>query len=129
MSDELTGVWYGRYDGSNHQQTNSFIAQLDEAGNRIGGVITEPDPKEAGGIRRATVSGARSGASIDFVKQYDGRTLEHAVFYQGSVNADATEISGSWTILYLRGTFVMTREKFSEEELEEWDDIELEALR
>jgi len=125
MSDEnLTGIWYGRYVAATHDEVNGFIAHLEEVGGILSGVITEPDTTGQVDVRRAYVSGRRAGAAIEFTKQYDGGALAHAVRYWGLVNEDATEIGGRWRIVYDHGSFVMSREKFRAEELEEAEDVE-----
>lgn len=121
MSDDpqnVGGVWYGRYDALGHAETNNFVAHLVDDGGVISGQITEPDTGGEFDIRRAFVSGGRNGPELHFVKQYDGRALDHAVRYSGHVNADATEIIGVWVIVRHQGIFTMRREKFSEIELE-----------
>jgi len=131
MSDpqNLSGVWYGRYDAATHAETNSFIARLRDEGGAVSGVITERDTRGGADIRRAFVSGQRQGSALTFVKQYDGAVYAHAVRYAGSVNADATEVSGTWMVLESHGSFVMAREKFDAEELEELEEAELEVPR
>ena len=125
-AQDLTGIWYGRYDASGYTETNSFIAHLEQRGGVLSGNITEPDTEGPRMVRRAFVSGRRAGAAIEFTKQYDGGALAHAVRYWGLVNDDATEIAGRWLIVSpYQGTFVMTREKFSIEELEEEREVEL----
>jgi hypothetical protein len=118
MSDprDVSGVWYGRYVSTSGRQNNGFIAVLEEAGGVFSGSISEPD--EGGGIRNATVAGRRSGGRIQFVKQYHGR-WNHGVFYEGSIDDQGTEASGSWKIEHVHGGFSMQREKFSAEELED----------
>ena len=131
MSDpqDLSGVWYGRYEASDHDEANSFIAHFDEHAGAVVGTITEPDTSGTEDIRRAYLSGRREGAELTFVKQYDGAVFAHAVRYAGTVNADATEISGIWTIQGWNGSFVMSREKFDADELEEFEEDELEISR
>jgi hypothetical protein len=122
MSDDrqdLTGVWYGRDDASGYDETNGFIAQIEEHAGALSGIITEPDTTGQTGVRRAFVSGMRTCGVMEFVKQYDGGAMAHAVRYFGEINRDATEITGGWVIVQHGGTFVMEREKFSVEELEE----------
>lgn len=119
MSDprEMSGVWYGRYVSTSDAQDNGFIALLEEAGGVFSGSVSEPDGR--GGIRSASVAGRRSGGLIQFVKQYRGR-WNHAVFYEGQVDARGTVVSGVWRIDDgTTGGFDMQREKFSTEELEE----------
>lgn len=124
MSDprDVSGVWYGRYVSSVDAQNNGFIALLDEAGGVFSGSISEADGR--GGLRRAIVAGRRSGSGIHFVKQYQGR-WNHAVFYEGSVDDQGTEASGSWKVDDVHGGFAMQREKFSAEALEEEREEEL----
>lgn len=118
MSDprDLSGVWYGRYVSSVDGQDNGFIALLEETGGVFSGSISERDGQ--GGLRSATVAGRRSGARIQFVKQYRG-DWNHAVFYEGSVDDRGTEASGNWKVDWVHGGFSMQREKFSADELEE----------
>jgi hypothetical protein len=120
----LGGVWYGRYDALGYADTNNFVARLDDDGGTISGTITEPDTSGVGGVRRAFVTGSRSGSGLRFVKQYDGGAAAHAVRYSGQVNADATEISGVWIIVRNHGVFTMRREKFSETDLEREEERE-----
>lgn len=119
---DLTGVWYGRYLGG--FQENSFIAVLEDGGGGFSGTITEPDDEGGGGIRRASVDGSRSGAAVRFIKQYHGR-WNHAVRYSGQIDDAGTTITGKWQVDWLSGTFVMEREKFSAEELEEEEAAEV----
>lgn len=118
MSDprDVSGVWYGRYVSRVDEQDNGFIALLEEAGGVFSGSISEPDGQ--GGVRQASVAGRRSGARIQFVKQYRG-AWSHAVFYEGTLDDRGTAASGNWKVEWLHGGFDMQREKFSAEELEE----------
>lgn len=118
---DVSGVWYGHWDAEQSEvEPNRFIALLDEQHGAIARAITEPDSEEADGVLRALVGGERSGSSVAWVKQYDGSgRLAHAVHYTGAVNADATEIRGRWQLEGFSGGFTMTRETFSEAELEE----------
>ncbi|RYY26809.1 MAG: hypothetical protein EOP62_08580 [Sphingomonadales bacterium] len=120
---DLNGVWYGRYDSRVEPQDNSFIALIEELGGALSGTISEPDGD--GGIRRATISGRRTGQALYFVKQYSG-LWTHAVQYSGRVDGEGLVVSGTWNLDWLTGGFEMQREKFSEEELEE--DFEVEVV-
>lgn len=124
MSDprDVSGVWYGRYVSRVDEQDNGFIALLEETGGVFTGSISERDGK--GGVRSASVAGRRSGARIQFVKQYH----HHAVFYEGSVDDQGTEASGNWKIDSQHGGFSMQREKFSAEELEDEEEREDDLL-
>ncbi len=119
MSDplDLSGVWYGRYVSHVDPQESSFIAVIEEAGGAFTGAITEPDD-HGGGIRRATVTGRRTGQALHFVKQYSGR-WDHAVRYSGRIDGEGTQVDGTWNVDWLVGIFTMERERFSAEELEE----------
>jgi len=130
MSDDpqnLAGIWYGRYDASGFAETNTFVAQLDDRDGAISGTITEPDTSGQSDLRRAFVSGNRTGSHLQFVKQYDGGVLAHAVRYAGEINADATEVSGHWVIVRHHGIFTMRREKFSAADLEREEELEVVA--
>ena len=124
MSVDLTGCWYGRYAGTNYTEANRFIALLEESAGSVIGRISEPDDLGLAEVRHATVSGRRSGTAVSFVKQYDGGVLAHAVEYEGILNEDATVLRGGWSFGDYRGEFVMERELFTVEELE--DDAEAE---
>lgn len=118
---DVTGVWYGRYFASSFgADENSFIAHLDEMGGEVSGTITEPDNSGAEEIRRAFVDGDRMGARLRFMKQYDpAGPLAHSVAYAGTINQDGTEITGEWRFSGYHGSFVMNREAFAAEELDE----------
>jgi hypothetical protein len=130
MSDtrDVSGVWYGSWSSEDPNiDPSGFIALLEESGGTVGGSISEPDPY-SGETLRAFVSGSRSGAQISWTKQYDGEgPLAHSVHYSGAVNGDATEITGRWMLERHSGSFTMQREKFTAEELEEREEIELET--
>lgn len=122
MSDprDMTGIWYGGYDGVNHAQRAGFIANLEEAAGHLFGTITDQD----GIVRRALISGQRSGSAVRFVKQYDGSGgWAHQVHYVGEINDEGTEVHGAWQVEWLHGSFVMRREKFADEELLVEDEI------
>ena len=118
---DVSGVWYGRYfAGSAEVEENSFIAHLAELANEVSGTITEPDTTGLEEIRRAFVDGARTGTQLRFTKQYDpAGALAHSVAYAGTISDDGTEVSGEWRFSGYHGSFVMNREAFSAEELDE----------
>lgn len=118
---DVSGVWYGRYFGASAEvEENSFVAHLAEQAGDVSGSITEPDTTGAEEVRRAFVDGSRSGTQLRFVKQYDpaGR-LAHSVDYAGKVSDDGGEVTGEWRFSGYHGSFVMNREQFSVEELDE----------
>lgn len=118
---DVSGVWYGRYFASSIEvEENSFIAHLSELAGEVSGTITEPDTTGLEEVRRAFVDGARTGAQLRFTKQYDpAGALAHSVAYSGTISADGTEVSGEWRFSGYHGSFVMNREAFSLEELDE----------
>lgn len=124
MSDpqDVSGVWYGRYAADLGHEDNGFIALLEELNGGVTGSISEPDGDT--GIRRATVTGRRNGASLDFTKQYDGGGgWTHSVAYSGHVDPAGTLVMGSWIVEGLTGAFDMMREKFDAEALEDEAEI------
>lgn len=106
----LTGVWIGRYTYPAILPPVEFTATVIDSGASVTGATHENNP--AGGLRTAAISGAREGRSVGFVKTYDAKSEKLLpINYSGTVNADATQISGSWTIPgHLSGGFVMIRE-------------------
>lgn len=124
MSADLTGCWYGSYAATDYTEANRFIALIEDSGGSVVGRISEPDDLGLAEVRHATLSGRRSGTAVAFVKQYDGGVLAHAVDYQGTLNEDATVLRGGWSFGDYRGAFVMEREVFSTEELEDGLEVE-----
>lgn len=118
---DVSGVWYGRYfAGSAAVEENSFIAHLAEHAGAVSGTITEPDTTGVDEVRRAFVSGSRAGFGLNFTKQYDpAGALAHSVRYSGTLSQDGTQVDGYWSFSGYHGTFVMNRETFSAEELDE----------
>jgi len=119
---DVSGVWYGRWTAERPVYPNSFIAHLVEAGGAFSGSTTEPDLNRRPGILRAFVEGGRAGPEIRFVKQYGGR-LSHAILYTGQINRTGTEITGIWHFSAHSGSFTMQRERFTTEELEQWEEV------
>ncbi|MEG3180499.1 hypothetical protein [Sphingomonas sp. LT1P40] len=118
---DMSGVWYGRYFAASMEvEENSFIANLEESGSAVTGTITEPDTTGLEDVRRAFVDGDRNAARLRFTKQYDpAGALAHSVTYAGTVSDDGTEVTGEWHFSGYHGSFVMNREAFRAEELEE----------
>jgi hypothetical protein len=112
MTDNLTGVW----DGTFIQQAGmvTFLATLIDSSGAVGGNVTEPCtvPGCPLSTHNASIAGHRSGSAVSFVKRYEPPGYGYdKVFYEGSVNAEATEIHGRWNIAGTRfsGTFLMVR--------------------
>lgn len=121
---DVTGVWYGRWNSANRYiAPNSFIATLEERSSLISGTTTERDRHQPG-IRRADIDGVRAGGRVEFTKQYSGGRSAHAVHYSGKVSAAGTEIKGTFRFERYDGEFVMARERFDAEELEDVEEIE-----
>ncbi len=113
MTDDLTGVWDGTYIQP-HVGMITFLATLIEIGGALGGNVTEPCMMANCPVstHNATIAGQRSGRAVSFVKRYDPPGYGYdKVTYEGTVNADATEISGRWSLrdAPLSGTFLMVR--------------------
>lgn len=114
MTDNLTGVWDGTYVQSQVGMV-TFLATLIDSGGALGGNVTEPCVRPGclvGGTHNASIAGHRSGSAVSFVKRYEPSGCGYdTVFYEGMVNAEATEIDGSWRLpgTALSGTFLMVR--------------------
>ena len=120
MNDNLTGVWDGSFLKPNGMVT--FLATLIETGGALGGSVTEPCAVKGCPLstHHASIAGHRSGSAVSFVKQYEPPGYGyHTVHYEGSVNADATEIHGRWRIqgARLSGAFLMVRSTGSAEKV------------
>jgi hypothetical protein len=113
MSDDsanLTGTWNGLYFYPGNGKPVPFIADLNDAGQHFTGTIEETDSVWDMGPMSAIVDGRRAGSMVFFTKTYDGRGgWFHSVAYEGVINADVTEIHGSWAVHGISGTFLMTR--------------------
>lgn len=114
MSEQsLTGVWSGTFSLPFGLPSISFTATLIESGRFLAGTIHEPCSVAECPIKthNAAVTGSRSGSAVAFTKAYDPPGYGYgSVAYEGALNADATEISGTWTIgPGLTGQFVMIR--------------------
>src|SRR5262249_8287954 len=58
----------------------------------------------------ASIAGHRSGSAVSFVKRYEPPGYGYnTVSYEGTVNAEATEIDGRWKLPGASGTFLMVR--------------------
>jgi len=122
MTDDLAGVWDGTYIQPQVGMV-TFVATLIETGGALGGSVTEPCmmPSCPVSTHNASIAGQRSGHAVSFVKRYDPPGYGYdKVAYEGTVNADATEISGSWMLpgAPLSGTFLMVRSTKTAEAVE-----------
>ena len=113
MTDNLTGVWDGTYVQPRVGMV-TFLATLIDSGGALGGNVTEPcaTPGCPLSTHNASIAGQRSGSAVSFVKRYEPPGYGYnTVFYEGAVNAEATEIDGRWRLPdnSLSGTFLMVR--------------------
>jgi hypothetical protein len=109
----LTGIWNGLYTYPDGRST-SFVATLIEAGGALSGTTHEQStlPSSPSATLFANLTGARRGCAVTFTKTYDAHDLMHRspILYEGTLNADATEIEGRWTIVSVwSGKFLMIR--------------------
>lgn len=121
-STDLTGSWSGVYNYPSRPKAEHFDAVLFDAGGAFTGTTHEiarlirPQPLEL----RATLSGSHTAGEVQFVKTYDGAGgLSHSIAYSGSLSVDGDEIWGGWTLAWLKGTFLMIRQRPQSEELAE----------
>src|ERR1700712_2923708 len=113
MTNDLTGVWDGTYIQPSVGMV-TFLTTLIETGGALGGSVTEPCMTAGCPVspHNASIAGQRSGNAVSFVKTYEPPGYGYdKVFYEGAVNADATEISGRWSLrgAALSGSFLMVR--------------------
>ena len=111
MTSDLTGVWDGTYIQPQIGMV-TFVSTLIETGGALGGSVVEPcmTPSCPISTHNASIAGQRSGNAVSFAKTYEPPGYGYdKVFYEGAVNADATEISGRWRVGALSGAFLMVR--------------------
>lgn len=111
MSDDLTGVWDGSYIQPGVGMI-TFTATLVETGGALGGSVTEPCmmPGCPVNTHNSSISGHRSGSAVSFVKRYEPPGFGYdRVTYEGTVNAETTEIDGRWRLPGDSGSFLMIR--------------------
>jgi hypothetical protein len=124
MSDDLSGDWIGSYSYPGELEPVPFLATLVESNGNLTGETKEPgQTPEMGAIAHALLQGSRSGAKVRFTKMYD--TIEdRPILYEGTVDENATEIHGSWTIVdEWSGSFLMRRAIAAEEEVEAEEEV------
>ncbi|MGX8014048.1 hypothetical protein ACVDG8_036325 [Mesorhizobium sp. ORM8.1] len=108
-SQNLTGVWNGRYFYPRELEPVAFVATLIETASRLMGTTHEPGSATAGTVKYATLRGQRDGSSVSFVKTYDNAGLQ-PIDYLGILNGNATKIEGTWRIRgNWSGKFLMIR--------------------
>lgn len=113
MTNDLTGVWDGTYIQPSVGMV-TFLVTLIETGGALSGSVVEPCMLRNCPIatHSASIAGQRSGRAVSFVKTYEPPGYGYdKVFYEGTVNADATEISGRWRLPGApdSGSFLMVR--------------------
>src|SRR5216683_6094916 len=111
MTDNLTGVWDGTFVQPQVGMV-TFLATLIESGGALGGNVTEPCimPGCPLNIHNASIAGHRSGSAVSFVKRYEPPGYGYdIVHYEGTLNAEATEIDGRWRLPANSGSFLMIR--------------------
>jgi hypothetical protein len=109
-AQDLTGVWNGLYSYADGRSV-TFVATLIEHGSALTGSTHEPCTRGRIRVLYASLAGGRDGSAVAFRKTYDGNVPGyHVVDYAGTLNADATEIEGRWTIAGAwSGKFMMIR--------------------
>jgi hypothetical protein len=113
MTSSLTGVWDGTYTQPGVGIV-TFLATLIESGGALGGNVTEPCATAGCPLNthNASIAGHRLGSAVSFIKRYEPPGYGYnTVSYEGSVNAEATEIDGHWKLpgTTTSGTFLMVR--------------------
>lgn len=117
---DLSGDWDGIFNYPRLYRPTTFVATLREHDGAISGEITEPGQVgvSAGQTLSALIDGHRTGSTVRFIKTYDHQASP--VHYEGTLDADATEISGSWRIPgNWSGPFIMVRRTGKAEAVEQ----------
>jgi len=105
---DLSGVWHGIFSYPRLLPPETFVATLIDRGGNLAGETEETasDGRSFTGL----IQGHRAGTAVSFIKTYDDR---HAspIHYAGTLDAEATEIAGTWRITgNWGGSFVMVRQ-------------------
>lgn len=119
MTDAIAGSWDGLFSyPACFGPPTPFVASLTETGGHVTGTVIEPRVFGAAGTIEASLSGHRSGQSVDFTKTYRHPPpgYENPVDYVGRLSEDGSRIEGVWSVLDLDGTFEMTRDIAAEPE-------------
>jgi hypothetical protein len=116
----LSDTWHGSYSypphpafGGNAETT--FVATLLDDNGVLSGATHERRTAGhfAGVLLNAVIDGHRDEAAVSFTKTYEAGAFAEAprpIVYTGRLNADASEIAGTWQIPLLPpGRFVMIR--------------------
>jgi hypothetical protein len=109
----LTGLWHGQFSYPSGAPAEFFRATLLETPEWLSGSTQEVSQfgESKGKTLYATLRGRRDGSAVSFVKTYESQTRSHSVNYAGTLNGDATEIEGIWTVPGVwSGKFLMIRE-------------------
>jgi hypothetical protein len=112
QAQHLTGVWNGLYSYPDGRSV-TFVATLIESGTTLTGSTHEPCVGDdcSTATLFANLMGSRHGSSVTFRKTYEVADPHFVtVNYAGTLNADASEIEGRWTIPGASsGKFLMIR--------------------
>ena len=122
--DDLSGEWRGIFNYPREAPPTEFVAILHEAGGALSGQTVEPSLW--GGEVTARLDGRRSGKAVTLAKLYEESDGEYdSVAYQGSIDAEGLEITGTWSIPGIwSGTFIMVRERSIEQSAEQEADTD-----
>src|ERR1700738_2269760 len=96
----LTGVWQGLYSYAKGTAV-SFTAVLIETGSHLTGSTHEPCtvPGCPLATHEALLSGSRQGNTVTFKKTYTPMVNGYQTAdYEGTLNADESEIEGRWRV-------------------------------
>ena len=74
-SQNLTGVWSGRYFYPRELPPVSFVATLIETATSLTGTTHEPAGPATDAVRYASLQGQRDGNAVSFIKTYDNAGL------------------------------------------------------
>jgi hypothetical protein len=119
--DLLSDTWHGSYayprqwPDNGLWPDNDFVATLLQTGPTLTGAVHEvcSHGPLKGRLLHARLQGSRNAARVRFVKTYDPDELPQPrppIFYEGTLNGDASEIAGFWRIGTLApGRFLMLR--------------------
>jgi hypothetical protein len=110
----LTGLWHGTFSYPRLMAPTDFLLDLRDHNGSISGETHERSDQgpDRGRTISALVDGSRAGSEVRFTKRYDALHRRTPIAYAGTLNDEATEIVGTWTIPGTwSGTFIMVRDQ------------------
>ena len=109
---DLSGEWTGIFNYPVSEPSVAFEALIKDSSGLISGTTTEVARTAVSPAQRldAVIDGRREGRSVQFIKMYEQADEQYDVVqYSGNIDQEGDEITGSWHVRGMSGTFLMIR--------------------